>query len=52
MLPRWFDDDGLMLQRVTGKPNWEEIQIDSPRSQRIAAMVRSDWQKVAGGQQS
>ncbi|MBI4800546.1 MAG: hypothetical protein HY794_17800 [Desulfarculus sp.] len=46
VLPRWFDEDGLLLQKVNGRPNWEEIQVFSARSQRILQMVRQDWLEV------
>ncbi len=48
VLPRWFGQDGLLLQRVAGNPNWDEIQIASQRSQAIADMVRQDWQSLGG----
>ncbi|MBI5521553.1 MAG: hypothetical protein HY910_02905 [Desulfarculus sp.] len=46
VLPRWFDEDGLLLQKVHGRPNWEEIQVHSPRSRRILELVRQDWREA------
>ena len=46
LLPRWFDQDGLLLQKVYGLPNWEEIQVASTRSLRILEMVRQDWREA------
>ena len=44
ILPRWFDTDGLLMQKTEGKPNWEEMQIHYDDDQKIVRMVRDDWQ--------
>ena len=46
VLPRWFDVDGLLMQKILGQPNWEEIQVYSERAKKILALVRGDWQQV------
>ncbi|MBI4800547.1 MAG: hypothetical protein HY794_17805 [Desulfarculus sp.] len=48
VLLRWFGQDGLLLQKVYGRPNWEEIQAYSPQCRRILELVRQDWQEVQG----
>ncbi|MBI5521552.1 MAG: GNAT family N-acetyltransferase [Desulfarculus sp.] len=48
VLLRWFDQDGLLLQKVHGRPNWEEIQVYSPQCRCILDLVRQDWQEVQG----
>lgn len=48
-LPRWFDVDGLLMQKVLKRPDWEEIQIHTDRSLRILEMVKADWAEVVGG---
>ncbi|MDD3846148.1 MAG: hypothetical protein PHC90_07270 [Syntrophorhabdaceae bacterium] len=46
MLPRWFGEDGLLMQKVTVRPNWEGIELYSERARRILGVVREDWQRT------
>jgi GNAT superfamily N-acetyltransferase len=46
LLPRWFDDDGLLMQKIIGRPDWEGIHLFSDRAGDILGMVRSDWEQV------
>lgn len=45
ILPRWFDTDGMLMQKIIGKPNWEGIQLYSDRAKKILALVKADWQQ-------
>jgi hypothetical protein len=45
LLPRWFDTDGLLMQRLAHTPNWDSIQILLERSRQIIRMVREDWKR-------
>ncbi len=47
LLPRWFDDDGLLMQKIIGRPDWEGIQLLSDRAREILRMVRADWERAA-----
>ena len=44
VLPRWFDEDGLLMQKIKGEPNWEEMQIHFDNDRKIVDLVRDDWQ--------
>ena len=44
VLPQWFDDDGLLMQKLLFIPDFESIQLYSDRSRRIRDLVKSDWQ--------
>ncbi len=46
LFPRWFDEDGLMLQKVAGEPNWQGIQLYSERSMEILKFIKGDWARV------
>lgn len=46
VLPRWFDTDGLLMQKTGTRPCWEEMQIYYERAQKIAAFVRADWEET------
>jgi len=43
LLPRWFDTDGLLMQRLCHTPDWDGIQILLDRSREIFHMVHEDW---------
>jgi hypothetical protein len=47
LLPRWFDDDGMLMQKVIGKPDWEGINLYSDRAREILNLVRTDWERGA-----
>ena len=46
LLPRWFDSDGLLMQKIGARPGWEEMQIYFERAQKIAALARADWEET------
>jgi hypothetical protein len=45
VLPQWFDDDGLLLQKLLFMPDFESIQLYSDRALRIRELVKADWQR-------
>ena len=45
-LLRWFDDDGLLLQKILHRPNFEGVVLQFDRAKKIMDMVRSDWSRV------
>lgn len=48
LLPRWFDEDGLLMQRLAHAPDWDGMQILTERAKRIVELVKEDWQRVGG----
>jgi hypothetical protein len=48
LLPQWFDDDGLLMQKLLFMPDFDSIQIDSDDSRRIVDFVRADCQQLYG----
>ncbi len=46
LLPRWFDDDGLLMQRMSHRPGWESAQIAFDRSRQIMALAKKDWESL------
>ncbi len=46
ILPRWFDGDGLLLQKIIGRPNWEKIQVHYDNDRKLLEMVHADWQDI------
>lgn len=45
-LPRWFDDDGLLMQRLLNRPHWESINLAFDDDRELVRLVREDWEKV------
>jgi hypothetical protein len=45
ILPRWFDVDGILMQKIIGKPNWEGIQLYSDRAKKILELVKAAWEQ-------
>jgi hypothetical protein len=48
ILPRWFDSDGMLMQKIIGKPHWDDIKILTDRARRIVAIARNDWAEITG----
>ena len=48
VLPRWFDSDGILMEKVLDTPVWEEMNLYFERSQTLMALVRKDWEEVRG----
>lgn len=48
-LPRWFDTDGLLMQKLLCPPDFEQIQLHSDRAREILALVRQDWERAQMG---
>jgi hypothetical protein len=46
VFPRWFDVDGLMLQKVPAQPNWDGIRLYSDRAERIRTFIHDDWHSI------
>jgi len=47
VLPRWFDRDGLLMQRMAHPPSWEGIILQFDRAKALLERVRADWEAVS-----
>jgi hypothetical protein len=45
ILPQWFGEDGLLMQKILSQPNWEGIHLFSERAEKILEFVKADWQQ-------
>lgn len=45
VLPQWFDDDGLLMQKLLFKPDFESIHLYSDRARRLKDLVKADWHR-------
>jgi hypothetical protein len=46
ILPQWFDDDGLLMQKLFFTPDFESIQLLPDSSLRIRELVEADWRET------
>jgi hypothetical protein len=46
LLPQWFDDDGLLMQKLLFTPDFESIQLYSDRALRLRDLVKADWHRL------
>lgn len=46
LLPAWFGTDGLLMQKIMERPNWEEISLYSDRAKAILGFIKADWSRV------
>ena len=44
IMPRWFGDDALLLQKIAGEPNFAGIRLYTDRARDILSLVKADWQ--------
>jgi hypothetical protein len=45
-LPRWFDGDGLLMQKLLCPPCFESIQLHSEFSKELMEIIKKDWQRA------
>ena len=48
VMPRWFGDDGLLMQKVLGSPNFEGVRLYTDRAKNILELVTADWRRAVG----
>ncbi len=47
LLPRWFNQDGLLMQKITGTPHFDQIRLYSARAEQLLGFIRNDWKAAA-----
>ncbi len=47
LLPVWFGDDGLLMQKYFVDPDFDGMKIYSERGRSLVEMVRRDWERTA-----
>ncbi len=45
-IPRWFDADGLLMQKLLAEPDFDNIALYSAKAKEIRAIVRADWERT------
>ncbi|MDD5168339.1 MAG: hypothetical protein PHN75_05940 [Syntrophales bacterium] len=44
-VPRWFDTDGLLMQKLFTKPNFMGINLHAKKAKELLSVVRADWER-------
>jgi hypothetical protein len=45
-LPRWFDSDGLLMQKLQTTPDFDSINLYTDKAKTIREMVQADWRRT------
>ncbi|MHC1725892.1 MAG: hypothetical protein AB9866_07785 [Syntrophobacteraceae bacterium] len=45
-VPRWFDTDSMLMQKISTSPDFSTIKLHSEKAQQILEFVRSDWKRA------
>jgi hypothetical protein len=45
VLPRWFDSDVFIMQRMEHRPNWEGIVMALEQGESLLRLVKRDWER-------
>lgn len=45
-VPRWFDTDGLLMQKVLSEPGFDNIALHSEKAKKIKEQVQADWDRA------
>lgn len=46
LLPRWFDDDALLMQKLEGPPGFDRVHLHGERAAAILDLVRRDHERA------
>ncbi len=45
-LPRWFDGDGLLMQKLECPPDFESIVLETDAARRILSFIQTDRNRL------
>jgi len=45
VMPQWFDEDALLMQKLLFTPDFESIHLYSDRARRLLDLVKADWHR-------
>ncbi|HAA03905.1 MAG TPA: hypothetical protein DCZ69_18995 [Syntrophobacteraceae bacterium] len=47
-VPRWFDTDGMLMQKILSPPDFAAPRLYSAKARQLLDFLRSDWQDPQG----
>jgi hypothetical protein len=45
-LPRWFDSDGFLMQRLLCPPDFDGIVLESTDAKQLLEIIKRDWERT------
>ncbi|MEI7638556.1 MAG: hypothetical protein WCJ37_14700 [Syntrophus sp. (in: bacteria)] len=45
-LPRWFDSDGFLMQKLQCPPDFDDIVLHTDRAKWLLMIIRQDWERT------
>jgi len=45
-VPRWFDTDGFLMQKILSEPDFSTIALYSEKAREIKRHVQADWERA------
>jgi hypothetical protein len=48
-LPRWFDGDGFLMQKLLCPPDFDSIVLVTDRAKRLLEIIRQDRERAVSG---
>jgi len=45
-LPRWFDGDGFLMQKLLCPPDFDGIVLDSAEAKQLLSIIQLDWERA------
>ncbi len=45
-LPRWFGEDGMLMQQLVKPPDFDKIFLASKRARELKRIIQQDWESV------
>ncbi len=45
-LPRWFDGDGFLMQKLLCPPDFDGIVLESAEARQLLNIIRRDWERA------
>ncbi len=45
-VPRWFDSDGILMQKVLREPDFDSIALYSGKAREMKKLVQADWNRT------
>ena len=46
--PRWFDSDGILMQKISSSPDFGAVALYSDKAKKILEYTQEDWMRATG----
>lgn len=45
-LPRWFDSDAILMQKLWSEPDFESMRLHTAKAKTLLDIIRRDWERA------